>query len=354
MKYMAPTASPITRGSGHKAVAAAAYRSGSKLHDEKHECIHDYSKRNGVAYSEIALPEGAPEWMHDREKLWNAVEAKEDTHTRRASAQLAKEYMCQLPRELSEEQQKAVLREWVGGLIKRGLVCDWSLHQAQAADGGANPHAHCMVATRSVDAADPHGFGKKWAGDPSIACAGRNKSPLDDDRTLLRFKEEYTAICNAALEKAGSDVRITHLSYEAQGVDAQGGIHKGKDATAREKKGEKTQVGSHNRKVKYDNVLRPYDRALQASQDGWAFPPPSAEKQNWNKKVAEWQMVRGSAMASRDAAQKGMSNVAAPPASRSESRTDMARQGAILAHRQSQTYRARVEKSRETERGPER
>jgi len=349
VKYMAPTASAITRGKGHKVVAAAAYRSGSRLHDEKHECVHDYSRRDGVVHSEIALPEGAPEWMNDREKLWNAVEAKEDTHNRRASAQLSKEYMCQLPRELNEEQQKEVMREWVGGLTERGLVVDWSLHQAQAADGGPNPHAHCMVATRSVDASDPHGFGKKWAGDPSITTGGRSKSPLDDDRTLLRFKEEYTAICNAALEKAGSDVRITHLSNQARGIDADPTIHKGKDATAREKKGEKTLIGAHNRKVQFDNHLRPYDRALQASQGGWAFQPPATEQRDWNKKVAEWQMIRASSMAARDANQKSVSNVATPPATRSESRTDMARQGASLAHRQSQTYPARGERSRSQE-----
>ncbi len=351
---MAPTATPISRSSGHKAVGAAAYRSGQLLRDEKYQCVHDYSKRDGVVHSEIALPEGAPQWMAEREKLWNAVEQKEDTHNRRASAQLAKEFMCQLPRELNEEQQKEVMREWVGGLTRRGLVVDWSLHQAQAADGGLNPHAHCMVATRSIDATDPQGFGKKWAGDPAIATGGRSKSPLDDDRTLLRFKEEYTAICNAALEKAGSKVRITHLSYEAQGVDAVGGIHKGKDATAQEKRGEKTLVGSHNRKVKFENNLRPYDRALNASPDGWAFQPPSSEKQDYQKKLAEWQMVRASSMAARDATQKSLSNVAAPPATRTESRTDMARQGAILAHRQSQTYQERAEQSRERDGGPRR
>jgi hypothetical protein len=256
--------------------------------------------------------------------------------------------MCQLPRELSEEQQKAVMREWVGGLNARGLVVDWSLHTAPAADGLDNPHAHCMVATRSLDGKDPQGFGKKWAGDPAIETAGRHKSPLDDAKTLARLKEEFTEITNRHLEAAGSDVRITHLSNEARGIEAVGGVHKGKDATAREKKGEKSYLAKHNRRVAFDNATRAYDHA-----DGWQMPP-TVEKEDWHKQFAEWQLIRGSMIAARDASQKSQSNVIDAPATRSLRNIDAAREQAKLSIRQNRTFQER-EQSRSQERGgPER
>ncbi len=345
VKYMVPSASPITRGQGHKAVAAAAYRSASRLVDEKYECVHNYEAKSGVIHSEIATPDGAPAWMQDRQKLWNAVEQKEDTSKRRKDAQLAKEFMAPLPRELNEEQQIAAGREWVEGLRKRGLVVDWSLHKAQASDGGDNPHIHAMVVTRDLDSKDPLGFGKKWAGDPSIEPGNRKKSPLDDDKTLLCFKQEYTEVVNRHLEAAGSDVRITHLSNESRGIDAKGGIHKGKHATALEKEGQDTRVAEHNRKIGYDNFMRRYGTAAQQSPGGWSMPP-TVERENWHKRFAEWQLLRGSMMAARDASQKSQSNVAAPPINRSESRVDMARHGALLSQKQTWVQKTRDEQSR--------
>jgi len=67
----------ISRGSGRSAVAAAAYRAGEQLHDERLDRDHDFRARSGVEHSEILLPEGAPEQWRMRERLWNDVEAFE-------------------------------------------------------------------------------------------------------------------------------------------------------------------------------------------------------------------------------------------------------------------------------------
>src|SRR5580693_3302189 len=101
-------ASAISRGSGHKAVAAAAYRSGEKLYDHKYECLHDYSRKGGVVLSEIAVPKGAPDWLHNggastRERLWSEAEFAEDVSTRRKQAVVGKSFVCILPRELTTE-----------------------------------------------------------------------------------------------------------------------------------------------------------------------------------------------------------------------------------------------------------
>ena len=60
----------IGRKSGSSAVASAAYRSGSRLRDERIDRSHDFSAKRGVVHSEVMLPENAPEAWSDRERLW--------------------------------------------------------------------------------------------------------------------------------------------------------------------------------------------------------------------------------------------------------------------------------------------
>ncbi len=71
----------IGRATGRSAVAAAAYRSASRLHDERLGRDHDFTDKAGVVHSEIMLPEGAPERWQDRETLWNEVEAARSART---------------------------------------------------------------------------------------------------------------------------------------------------------------------------------------------------------------------------------------------------------------------------------
>ena len=54
---------------------SAAYRSGDELRDG--EIVHDYSRKNGVVFKEIILPDNAPSEYKDRQTLWNAVEKRE-------------------------------------------------------------------------------------------------------------------------------------------------------------------------------------------------------------------------------------------------------------------------------------
>ena len=67
----------VSRSGGRSAVAAAAYRAGEKLKDERCGLLCDYSRKQGVEHSEIVAPENAPAWATDREALWNAAEAAE-------------------------------------------------------------------------------------------------------------------------------------------------------------------------------------------------------------------------------------------------------------------------------------
>src|SRR6516165_8495876 len=134
----------IGRKSGSSAVASAAYRSGSRLRDERLERSHDFSGKRGVVHSEVMLPENAPEAWSDREQLWNDVEASEV----RKDAQLA--------REMSEHQGIQLARDFVRGeFVDRGMIADLNVHWDISKDGMPKPHAHVMVTMR---AADEHGF----------------------------------------------------------------------------------------------------------------------------------------------------------------------------------------------------
>jgi ATP-dependent exoDNAse (exonuclease V) alpha subunit len=79
------------------AAASAAYRSGSRLRDERLGRDQDFSAKRGVVHSEVMLPENAPKAWGDRERLWNDVEAFEV----RKDAQLAREVEFAIPREMT-------------------------------------------------------------------------------------------------------------------------------------------------------------------------------------------------------------------------------------------------------------
>src|SRR6266852_4382672 len=136
------TAKVISRSHGRNAVAAAAYRSGSRFHDQRQELSFDYTHKTEVVHSEILLPEEAPEWMADRERLWNAVEAGE----KRKDAQLAREVEFALPLELGEDRGIELAQDFVReGFVKRGMVADMNVHWDPH-----NPHVHVMLTMREV------------------------------------------------------------------------------------------------------------------------------------------------------------------------------------------------------------
>ena len=56
----------IKRSAGRSAVAAAAYRSGTKLTNEWDGLTHDYTRKGGVVHAEIMLPAHAPPEFADR------------------------------------------------------------------------------------------------------------------------------------------------------------------------------------------------------------------------------------------------------------------------------------------------
>jgi Ti-type conjugative transfer relaxase TraA len=189
----------IGRKSGASAVASAAYRSGSRLRDERLDRAQDFSAKRGVVHSEVMLPENAPEAWRDRERLWNDVEAFEI----RKDAQLAREAEFALPREMTQAQGIELARDFVRAeFVDRGMIADLNVHWDMAEDGMPKPHAHVMLTMRAVD---EKGFGQKVR---------------DWNRTEMveRWRERWAEIANERLAELDIDARIDHRSLEAQGI----------------------------------------------------------------------------------------------------------------------------------------
>src|SRR5690242_11458589 len=137
------TAKIVTRSAGRSVVAAAAYRSGECLEETRTGNTYDFTHKRGIEHSEILAPDGAPDWTHDRSKLWNAVDERE----RRKDAQLARDLEIALPIELDAIAQVALLRDFVHHhFVKEGMVADCTIHR----DNPNNPHAHVLLTMRPL------------------------------------------------------------------------------------------------------------------------------------------------------------------------------------------------------------
>ncbi len=223
------SAKVVSRANGSSAVASAAYRSASELHDDRLNRDHDFSAKAGVIYSEVMLPQGAPERLNNRMTLWNEVEAGE----KRKDAQLAREVEFSIPREMNEKQGVALARDFVKEqFVKRGMVADLNVHWDKAKDGTPKPHAHVMMTMRDVG---PDGFGKK-------------NRDWNSTELLKDWREAWSAHVNERMAELGLEGRIDHRSYEAQGIGLEPQHKIGPAASRRPEQGlEAERIEDHTR-----------------------------------------------------------------------------------------------------------
>jgi len=232
----------ISRGKGQSSVASAAYRSASRLVDERTGEIHDYTRKQGVLHSEVMVPENTPEWMQDRQQLWSAVEAVET----RKNSQLAREIQLSLPHELGLEQRKALVQDFVQEqFVERGMIADIAIHAPDKDGDERNHHAHIMLTMRELTG---EGFHPKKATEKARSW--------NDDDTLAGWREQWAHHQNRTLELYGHAARVDHRSFEAQGVDREPQQHLGPVASDMERNGKRSRIGDENRDIANDNKLR--------------------------------------------------------------------------------------------------
>ena len=206
----------VGRSDGRTATAAAAYRSGERIHDERSGRHFDHSDRQDVVHKEILLPAGlgvgAASWARDRAQLWNAAEHAEH----RSNSRVAREFQVALPPELSAEQRLGLARAFSRQIADRYQVAvDLAIHDPKSTGDPRNFHAHLLATTRAVTA---KGLGAKVGLD---AASVRTRSGLRQlGRTeFLAVRERWAILTNEALFAARSNARVDHRTLEAQGIE---------------------------------------------------------------------------------------------------------------------------------------
>ena len=295
----------VSRGAGRSAVATSAYLSCSRLYNDYDGIQHDYTKKQGLVWQQVFLPEYAPQEWKDREQLWNAVEEVETAKDSR----LAREFVVALPIELSREEQVELLQEFIREqFVSDGMCADAAIHDTD----GHNPHAHILLTVRPLDergkwqyktekeylcmkngeergftaaefrAAQNEGWEKQYPYKvgkkkvymtPSAAEAqglvradkhpkstryGR-QNPISQrwnrEEQLVVWRAAWADVSNRHLERAGREERIDHRSNAARGLDEIPTIHEGVAAQALERKGIISDRCEINRQIKADNAL---------------------------------------------------------------------------------------------------
>ena len=295
----------ISRGAGRSAVAAAAYMSCSQILNDYDGVQHDYTRKQGLVWQQIFLPEYAPPKWSERSALWNAVEENEKTKDSR----LAREFVVALPIEMGKAEWQNLLTEFIkDNFVADGMCADVCIHDTD----GHNPHAHIMVTVRPLaengqwqyksekeylcvrdgeemgftgaefkqaqregwekqyqykvgrkkeymtpSAAEAAGY-ERVSKTPKSTRFGR-QNPItarwNSDEQLVLWRSAWADVTNRYLERAGTEARIDHRSHADRGILEQPTIHEGVTARAMEQQGFIADRCELNRQIKADNKL---------------------------------------------------------------------------------------------------
>ncbi len=209
----------ISRSTGRSATAAAAYRTASKIADQRTGEMHDYTRKGGVEYIKLVLPENAPTWSIDREAMWNAAEQAET----RKNSTVAREFEVALPSELTDSERQRLALDFAKEIVARhGCVADVAIHAPGKGGDHRNHHAHILCSTRKLT---PEGFG--------------SKTRELDDRTsgeVVRWRERFADLQNQRFQENGIDASVDHRSLEAQSIEREPTRHLGVAATGYERR----------------------------------------------------------------------------------------------------------------------
>ncbi len=295
----------ISRGEGRSAVAAAAYMSCDKIYNDYDGVQHDYTKKQGLVWEHVFLPQYAPPEWKDHAKLWNAVEESEKSKDSR----LAREFVVALPVELKKVELVRLLSEFiVDNFVSDGMCADVAVHDTD----GHNPHAHIMLTVRPLDKngkwqhktekeylcvkngiekgftaaefkvaqsdgwekqyqykiekkkvympaseATEHGYERisKYSKSSKFGRQNPISERWNSDEQLVLWRKAWADISNKYLSLAGVEETVDHRSHADRGLDEQPTVHEGVTARMLEKKGFISERCELNRQIKADNSL---------------------------------------------------------------------------------------------------
>lgn len=248
----------VQRAKGQSAVAVAADRARVRLHDRRLDRMQTPlpAKRGTMPIlSKVLLPDGAPTRWHNREVLWNEVEAC----GRRCDACLAREVEFALPAELLPYQAAALARDYVSvAFVAEGMAADLNVHWALRPDGQPRPYAQVLRTMRRIGA---EGFGLK--------------EPAWNDRSAaLRWRQLWAVMANICLTALGHAARIGHHSHAERGIALEPQNKVGPNAARRAARGEPSERVDENRAIARRNAERSAGRTV-GKPSRW---PPKAER----------------------------------------------------------------------------
>ena len=265
--------SMISRGKSKSAVASAAYISCEKLTNEWDGVIHDYHNKKGLLHSEIFLPDNIPKEFQDRSFLWNNVELNEKA----SNAQLARNFIIALPKELSFEENKKLITDFIQeNFVSKGMIADLAIHDRTSEDNN-NIHAHIMTTLRPINEKgewqakskkeyilDENGEKVKLK-NGNYKTRKINTTDWNEQDKAEEWRKAWADITNKYLEENSIQDKVDHRSYQRQGIEQIPTIHLGVSATQMEKKGIVTDRGNINREIKQQNaILREISRRIKA------------------------------------------------------------------------------------------
>jgi hypothetical protein len=262
----------IARGAGRRATAAAAYRSGERIRDERTGHLFNHMRRRDVLHTEVLLPsqlEGEPvAWAKDRERLWNTAEHAEKRH----NARVAREYQVTLPAELDAVRRVALARTFAREIADRyKVVVDLAVHEPPGRGDPRNFHAHLLTTTREVT---PAGLGAK-AGIDMDERERRRRGLPDHREEYISLRERWATLTNEALREANIDARIDHRSLAAQGIDREPRPSIPLRHLKMEQRGLRSQVAEGLREKYRERVALRLER--QAAHEGTEVAPPEEQ-----------------------------------------------------------------------------
>ena len=273
----------------------------SRIYNDYDGVTHDYTRKRGLIYEQVFLPEHAPKEWSDRSILWNAVEEAEKTKDSR----LSRELVIALPVEFDLSVWEVMLREYIKcNFVNRGMCADLCIHDTD----GRNPHAHIMLTVRPLNkdgtwqrktekeylcvrngeergftaseykVAQKNGWEKQYLYKigkkkeylppskaerlervnkyPKSTKYGR-QNPISEawnsEETLLEWRERWASLVNSYFKEFEMDESIDHRSFLARGIKKQPTVHVGVSGFAIVKKKRYCDRYELNRLIRQDN-----------------------------------------------------------------------------------------------------
>ena len=249
---------------GKSAVEQSAYISRTTIYSEYYAQTYYPKYTEDLVYTDILLPDNAPERYHDREVLWNSVEAVE----KHSKAQLARLYKVSLPNAWSHDIAVRFMQDYINrNFVSKGMCAEYAVHDSVNQDGVHNLHCHILLTMRPI--LDNGEWGEKQKKiykydsqgnklrkkNGRYDCTTVKTTDWDNRENARKWRKDLVDSINVVNEHMGNDEVWEWRSFRERGLDLKPTIHLGEQAAALERKGVHTDKGDYNRDVKTLNSL---------------------------------------------------------------------------------------------------